>query len=104
MSANWHIGMEVECIDDEGFRPFIRQGEKYTVTAVVPWHGYFKGVMCSFQAIELAETYNPSDEMDPDAPRGFASLRFRPVQKRSTSIEAFNKILLNPRIPIREDA
>lgn len=37
-------------------------------------------------------------------PAGYDVKRFRPVQTRKTSIEIFNRILLNPRIKISEDA
>lgn len=83
MSAHWHIGMEVECIKDAvqkigdlGF-PLFKKGEKYTIAGFDTHPEY--GLFLSFV------------ECDPRR-RGHVS-GFRPIQKRSTSIEVFKAML-----------
>lgn len=96
MSAQWHVGMEVECIKDAtrtvdnislGF-PMFKKGEKYTIAAIHFDDRY--GVFLEF--VEC----NPRHQGH--------SAGFRPVQKRKTDISALKAILLNPFVKIGEDA
>ena len=99
MSAHWHIGMEVECIDAEG-TPALKLGAIYTISGLHPTkYRRWRGVSRMATGILLKEVSTTIPGVD-----GFAEERFRPIQKRKTSIEIFNRILLNPSIKIREDA
>lgn len=101
MSSHWHIGMEVECIDDEDAEE-LAVGRKYTVISIFsdacgvmkgrPWSGVSIGLK---EATSYTEIGLPHDQ-------GFAASRFRPVAKRTTSIEVFRALLTPSQADLEE--
>jgi hypothetical protein len=108
MSAHWHIGMEVECIRndlDNGIDHRLVVGARYTVRKVVIETGWMwddstrEGI-----AICLNEIWGSVPTDDGCFTDAYWPEYFRPVQTRKTDISALKAILLNPHIPVREDA
>ena len=101
-SIDWHVGMKVVRVAE-----FQRQipGHKYPlVGGVYTIREIFVSPLGKV-IILLQEVRNPSEPSNMVIREyGFDAEKFRPVQKHKTSIEIFNRILLNPRIRISEDA
>jgi hypothetical protein len=91
MSEWFHVGQEVVCVDDSGQSdqppPYISKGAIYTVA-----RAYMTDEFIPVLMLELVEL--PFPETD-DYFAGFEAEYFRPLRKRTTSIEVF-KALLNP--------
>lgn len=105
--TNWHVGMEVVCVDGR-FVPLHGErapisGRTYTIRTIS---------MCpatGMVGIRLAEILNPTTTVrkpDDQGSRewGFYAIYFRPVQKRKTDISIFQRLLTHPRVTIGEDA
>ena len=96
MSNNFHVGQRIECIPDEGWnQPAIygevmpEGGRIYTVRDAMIGHS---GEPC----VRLCEIKNaPEQYLDGFRECIFTSRSFRPVVDRPTSIEVFNRILLD---------
>jgi hypothetical protein len=103
VSAHWHVGMEVECIDAEFLwnNSPLEIGRIYLIERIMISEGWFKGAWSNDPELILRGVVNSAGGSNHE---GFCAARFRPVQTRKTDISAFKAILLNPHIPVREDA
>ena len=89
MSAHqFKAGDQVVCVDPGDFS-MLRHGCVYTIRSVDYCPNFQLAV------VEVVEVENPYDGRAYGGPAGFRASRFRPVQKRTTSIEIF-RALLNP--------
>lgn len=102
----WHDGMKVVCIDARALDKYaprrdrfvstsddmsgLEEGRIYTVRSVCDFYGIV--------GVRLHEILRPRSRFGIEVP--FAAARFRPVQKRKTSIEVFLRMLK----PVKEDA
>jgi hypothetical protein len=105
--TSWHVGMKVVCVDDQFDHVLPREigpvaGREYTIRTISRCPN--TGVV----GIRVEEIVNPNTGRNPDDAgnneRGFPAPRFRPVQKRKTSIEIFQRLLTDPHVRIEEDA
>lgn len=86
----FYVGQEVVCIDDTDniwSKPWVKKGNKYVISSVfinsdtcIPT---YKQCTTGVNLVGIAK------------PNGFASCRFRPIQKKQTDISIFTA-LLNP--------
>lgn len=97
---NWHVGMKVVSLCDhthKGVSSFsIKRGAIYTIRNI------YTCPVANEVGVSLAEMVMP--EFRDGVEFGWRITRFRPLQKRTTNISIFNRILLNPHIRISEDA
>lgn len=97
--TSWKVGDKVVCVD--AGRLNLEAGRVYTIKRIVIGGGQLLGRRLTDQVLlDLAELRNPHAL----TPGDYFAFRFRPVQKRPTSIEIFHRILSKPHIKIREDA
>lgn len=92
-------GAKVQCVDDEWRDPHPRgwpcplvKGAVYSVKEIMPPTGWYMGSRKHF-VITLAELQNVGWRGE-DV--GFATNRFRPLQKRQTDISIFTRLLVTP--------
>lgn len=110
MSAylDWRVGDKIVCIDSaprlvdrfprRAFnKPPLTVGETYTVRALQDDDEGNIGVLLHEVAANLGPLASGRE-------RPFDPSRFHPVQKRTTDISILKAILLNPHIPVKEDA
>lgn len=90
--TSWFVGMEVVCL--HGYYPGkLVAGQTYTVSRIGLDGLVGTSVMVDLEGVEPG-SFGP----------GWFASRFRPVQKRKTSIAIFQRLLDNPRVRISEDA
>lgn len=103
---DWQVGDRVVCVetwllkDGTGDEAGPVAGHIYTIREIGLLHP-FKNDVC----VRLAEIINPIRAyLDATGEACFAAARFRKVEPRKTSIAIFERFLLNPNAPVREDA
>lgn len=94
---SFHVGQKVVCINDRGiendlFERGPTKGEVYTIRNIRT----DKRGNVGFRLVEIVNQPNPRREPDETGDReaGFYARRFRPV--KTTSIEIFKAMLVNP--------
>ena len=105
---DWQVGDRVVCVDGDWYyppasgRPWpLVTGEVYTIANIGKGCGFYRSFVHGV-VIDLVEVKNPDDPYL-ETP-GFNASRFRKVEPRKTDISVFERFLLNPNAPVREDA
>lgn len=94
---DWKAGDKIVCIDDSAsgsaFEPkrLLQLDAIYTISAISMGYGTYQGKYVNCPVVDLVEVTNQGMF----GTTYFAAARFRPVAKRTTSIECFRS-LLNP--------
>lgn len=97
----FYVGQEVVCIDDRDnywTERWVTKGEKYVVAAMHPYTPDKVGRL--FTGLD----YVVLDLVGVAKPHGFASVRFRPIQKKKTGLVILESLLNPANHKILEDA